>query len=340
MTIAFEDLSPGMTFAFGACRVTEEEILEYARQFDPQPFHLDAEAAKKSLLGGLAASGWHTCAMTMRMLYDGFLRDTTGIGAPGIDECRWRHPVRPGMVLGVRIKVVATRVSQSRPELGLVGMEMEVHDQTGLVVLAQKHTNLFLRRDPAAPLPAPQGAPVARRDPPPEPPALEGVEANRTRFAGCYEDVLVGSRVETGARHFTREETMAFARKYDPQPFHLEDAAAEASHFGRLSASGWHTAAVCMGQYVRARQKIRDEDAAAGRPVNVNGPSPGFRNLNWFRPVFPGDTISFDSTAIGKRLSSRAGWGLVLSRSRGFSQDGVKVFETFGANMTPLRAAQ
>ncbi len=337
MTIAFEDLSPGMCFSFGAREVTGAEIVEYASEFDPQPFHLDPAAAKQSLLGGLAASGWHTCAMTMRMLCDGFLRDSTGVGAPGIDECRWLHPVRPGMVLGVRQTVTSTRVSQSRPEIGLVGLDYEVHDQTGLVVMTQRNTIMFARRDPSAPIPPPAGQPHARRPPPPEPPALEGDEANRTRFAGLYEDVLVGARMELGSSRFTREDIVRFAGKYDPQPFHLDDAAAAASHFGKLSASGWHTAAVCMGNYVRTRLRIRAEDAAAGRPVAANGPSPGFRNLGWLRPVFVDDTISFDSTVIGKRQSSRPGWGIVMSRSRGFNQTGVKVYESFGATMTPLR---
>ncbi len=337
MTIAFEDLHVGMQLNFGAYPVTAGEIVEFAREFDPQPFHLDEEAAKNSLLGGLAASGWHTCAMMMRMLYDGFLCKTTGIGAPGIDEVRWLRPVRPGMVLGVCLTMTSMRVSKSRPDLGLVGIDTEIRDQNGAVVMTSRHTNLFTRRDPAAAIPEPRDAIVARKPPPPEPPRLADEAANRSRFASFYEDVVVGARLPLGTHTFTREETTRFARRYDPQPFHLDDAAAAASHFGKLSASGWHTAAVYMKLYVAAREKIRAENLARGIPIAANGPSPGFRDLNWFKPVFVGDTITYESTIMGKRPASRGGWGIVSSRVAGFNQDGVKVFESFGASMVAMR---
>ena len=338
MTIAFEDLRAGMKLAYGAYAVTETEIIEFATEFDPQPFHLDAEAARKSLLGGLAASGWHTCAMVMRMQYDGFLCKTTGIGAPGIDEVRWLKPVRPGMVLGVRQLVSALRVSKSRPDLGLVTLETEVHDQTGLVVMTQRHTNLFARRDPVAPIPEPQGAALAERQPPPpEPPRLDDDAVNRSRFAAFYGDVIVGARLSLGAYRFTRDETTRFARRYDPQPFHLDDAAAAASHFGRLSASGWHTAAVYMKLYVATRERIHRENLEKGLAAAPNGPSPGIRNLNWYKPVFVDDVITYETTVMGKRRASKVGWGHVLSRVTGVNQEGVKVYESFGASMTPLR---
>ena len=337
MTTAFEDLHAGMQLSFGAKEVKAAEIVEFAREFDPQPFHLDAEAASQSLLGGLAASGWHTCAMTMRMLCDGFLLDSTGVGAPGIDEARWLKPVRPGMVLGVRVRIVGTRVSNSRPDLGLVGMEIEVHDQTGLIVMTQRLTNLFARRDANAPIPAREGVITARKPAPPEPPALSSEAENRTRFAAFYEDVLIGARIPLGAYAFTREATTRFARMYDPQGFHLDEAAAAASHFGKLSASGWHTASIYMKLYVATRERIRAENETLGLPFAASGPSPGFRDLSWFRPVFVGDTVSYASTVVGKRLSSRAGWGIVMSQVTGHNQDDVKVFESFGASMIPLR---
>lgn len=339
MTTAFEDLHAGQQFRFGAYEVTEREIVEFAREFDPQPFHLDKAAASKSLLGGVAASGWHTCAMTMRMAYDGFLADSTGVGAPGLDDVRWLRPVRPGMILGVQWTLTSLRVSKSRPELGLVGVATEVSDQTGAVVMTQRHTNLFERRDPKAPVPEPRGeAQLQRREPAPEPPRLEGDEANRSRFATWYEDALIGARLSLGSHTFTRAETTRFARRYDPQPFHLDDAAAAASHFGKLSASGWHTAAIYMRLHVDTRERIRADNAARGLPLAASGPSPGFRDLNWFRPVFVGDTISYESAVAAKRPASRKGWGLVSGRVQGHNQDGVKVFESFGASMLPMRA--
>jgi acyl dehydratase len=338
MTIAFEDFHVGQEFRFGEKQVIEDEIIAFAREFDPQPFHLDKDAAAKSLLGGLAASGWHTCAMTMRMVYDDFLSDTTGVGAPGIEECRWLKPVRAGMVLTVRWTIKSLRVSQSRPDLGLAGIEAEVSDKrSGDIVMTQRHINLFTRRDPKAPIPAPQGEVWPRPELPPEPPRLDDAAANRTRFGASYEDTVLGASLPLGSHFFAREETMDFARRFDPQPFHLDDAEAAKTHFGRLSASGWHTAATYMRLFVATRDRIRDENRAKGMAWIPNGPSPGFRNLSWFKPVFAGDTISYDSTVIGKRPSSKPGWGLVLSRSRGFNQDGVKVFESHGASTAPMK---
>ena len=337
MTVSFEKLHAGQEFCFGRYEVTTEEIKEFAREFDPQPFHLDEAAAQQSLLGGLAASGWHTCAMAMRMAYDGFLHDSTGVGAPGIDEVRWLKPVRPGMVLGVKWTVTALRVSKSRPELGLASFDTQVHDQTGAIVMTQHHTNLFERREDA-PIPEPQGTALQRKPARPEPPVLARDAANRSRFAAYFEDAQIGARLSLGSHIFTRDETMRFARRYDPQPFHLDDAAAAASHFGRLSASGWHTAAIAMRLGVDVRARLRAEDAALGLSSGANGPSPGFRDLNWLRPVFVGDTISYETTTMEKRPASRTGWGILTTRVTGNNQDGVKVFECFGASMLPMRA--
>ena len=339
MTLAFEDFHVGQQFRFGEKRVTEEEIIAFARAFDPQPFHLDREAAAKSLLGGLAASGWHTCAMTMRMVVDGFLRETTGVGAPGIEECRWLKPVRPGAVLTVCWTIKSLRVSASRPELGLAGIDADVIDKTsGETVMTQRHINLFARREPRAPIPEAKGEIWPRTAPPAEPPPPDDRDANRTRFGAAYEDTIVGARLDLGAHTFTRDEIMDFARRFDPQPFHLDEAAAAKTHFGKLSASGWHTASICMKLYIEGRDRLRAEAAARGEPWFPNGPSPGFRNLAWLRPVFVGDTITYDTTAMGKRPIARPGWGLVLSRARGFNQDGVKVYESHGASTVPMRA--
>src|SRR4051812_46542778 len=116
----FEDFHTGQTYDYGAYRVTREEIVAFAKEFDPQPQHLDEEAARKTLLGKLCASGWHTCAMLMRMNVDGMLGHSAGLGAPGIDEVKWIKPVLPGDVLSTRAVIGRTRASASRPDMGLV----------------------------------------------------------------------------------------------------------------------------------------------------------------------------------------------------------------------------
>jgi acyl dehydratase len=142
----FEDLEVGETMRFGRYEVTREEILEYARQFDPQPFHVDEEAARASLFGGLIASGWHTGAMMMRMVADHMTPAVATSGAMGFDQLRWLRPVRPGDVLSVE-SVVLEKVAPRRPDRGTVKMESRVRNQRDEVVLSLV-TLVICRRRP------------------------------------------------------------------------------------------------------------------------------------------------------------------------------------------------
>ena len=141
----FEDFPPGEVSEYGDRLVTAEDIVEFARDFDPQPFHLDDEAGRETQAGGLIASGWHTAALLMRMNCDEFILRSASQGAPGTDEVNWLKPVRPGDRLRVRRKTLSARVSRSRPETGLVEMLFEVLNQNGEIVMTQKGT-LFIGR--------------------------------------------------------------------------------------------------------------------------------------------------------------------------------------------------
>jgi acyl dehydratase len=143
----WEDFPVGSVREFGAYRVTREEVLAFAAAYDPQPFHLSDAAAEKSLFGRLAASGWHTCAMTMRMLCDGYLLHSASLGSPGIDNLRWHKPVYPGDTLGVVFTVLEARPMASRPGIGLVKSQTEVKNQNGDVVLSMQGWGMFRRRD-------------------------------------------------------------------------------------------------------------------------------------------------------------------------------------------------
>jgi acyl dehydratase len=144
--IYFEDFVPGAVTTYGPRMVTREEIIAFASEFDPQPMHLDEEAAKKTMLGGLSASGWHSCAIMMRLLYDGFLVDAASMGAPGIDEMKWLKPVRPGDSLSVRLTVLDKREPKTRPEMGFVQFRCEVLNQQGEVVLEAVYPGMFAKR--------------------------------------------------------------------------------------------------------------------------------------------------------------------------------------------------
>ena len=126
-----EDFAPGQKYATGTLRVTPEDIKEFAARFDPQPFHLDDEAARKSFFGGLAASGWHTAALTMKLLVEGELEPAGGIIGAGFDEFRWPRPVRPGDVLRVESEIIEVRVSKSRPKQGMIKVRTTTYNQDG-----------------------------------------------------------------------------------------------------------------------------------------------------------------------------------------------------------------
>jgi len=120
ITLAFEDFKPGHLGQFGPRRVTREEILGFAAEFDPQPMHLDEEAASRSMLKGLSGSGWHLGSVMMRMMFDGFIGRTASLGSPGVNELRWLAPLRPGDELVLDVEVTEARVSRSRPSTGIV----------------------------------------------------------------------------------------------------------------------------------------------------------------------------------------------------------------------------
>ena len=146
----WEDFKPGDTFPLGERVMDREEMLAFARQFDPQPFHVDETAAKRSMYGGLIASGWHTVGLVMRMMCDSYLNQSASLGAPGVDNVRWLKPVRPGDTIRAQRTVLESRASQSRPEMGLVKTRWEVFNQSGELVMTMEGTGMFQRRTPGA----------------------------------------------------------------------------------------------------------------------------------------------------------------------------------------------
>jgi acyl dehydratase len=147
----FEDFPVGEVIVFGDRLVSAEEIVEFASDWDPQPFHLDAEAAKASQIGELIASGWHTGSLLMRMMCDAYLLDSASEGAPGVEDMRWLKPVRPGDRLSVKRTTLAARTSRSRPNLGIVDFQFEVTNQEGEIAMALKSAAFIRRRPEGAP---------------------------------------------------------------------------------------------------------------------------------------------------------------------------------------------
>lgn len=142
--VYFEDLEIGAKASFGRYEVTREEVIDFATKYDPQPFHLSDEAAAQTHFGRISASGWHTCAMVMRMLVDNITeRRQAGLGSPGLDELRWLKPVHPGDVLRVETELVSKKQSQSRPEMGSFQSLVSVFNQDGVKVCSMKSIGLI-----------------------------------------------------------------------------------------------------------------------------------------------------------------------------------------------------
>lgn len=325
----FEDFITGTVHEYGALPVSQEDILGFARRFDAQDFHIDPEKAKASFVGSLIGSGWHSCALLMRLVAEGFLLDATSMGSPGIEEVKWLRPVKPGDVLTLRWTVVETKESRSRPEMGLVKFRLELINQRGEAAVEQTNWVMFGRRG--------SGFEAARGDwlkhsasyEPPQQTASIEPPLNPTAPPGFFDELVIGESYELGSLVFTPEEIVAFARSFDPQPFHMDEEAAKKSSFGALCASGWHTAAGWMGAMVSHRR--RQEAALAPSAAPRLGPSPGFKNLRWLKPVYAGDRITYHSTVADKRASlSRPDWGLFFHHNTGVNQKGETVFSFDG----------
>jgi acyl dehydratase len=150
------------------------------------------------------------------------------------------------------------------------------------------------------------------------------------------EELRDGMTFDLGAYAFTRDNVLRFAKAYDPQPFHIDDRAAEASHFGRLAASGWHTAAAWMSCFIATDARHRQARAAKGETAAKLGPSPGIRNLKWLKPVYPGDTVRFELVVRSARpLATRPQWGMAAKSTEGVNQHGERVFSFDGMVMVP-----
>jgi acyl dehydratase len=333
----FEDFRVGETLDLGSHTVTLDEVLAYARRWDPQPFHVDPEAARQSIYGGLIASGWHTCAILMRLGVEAQRREgAAGVGSPGVESCRWLRPVRPGDTLAARSQVLETWPSRSRP-WGFARRRVEMQNQHGETALRLVGISMYTRREGAVPaLPSGGGpSPVAPGAggavfevgtgaavsaaveaggaAGPEP-AAPGAPAGSPDDPAWYEDVSPGETWRFGRYEVTREEILDFARQFDPQPFHLDEEAARRSIYGGLIASGWHTGAMFISMV--AEHTTRRWVTAGAK---------GFDDLRWLLPVRPGDVLSVASTVVEREPPRRPDRATVRVQSRVLNQRGEAV---------------
>ena len=326
--ITFEDIEPGTIVRSKAIVLTREAIVAFATMYDPQPFHLDEAAAKASILDGLAASGWQTTAVAMRLFFDCLVKDVASMGSPGFDEVRWVRPVRPDDPLSLICTVKSKRESASKPDRGFVDIHLDLRNGADETVMVQRGPVILQKRGAIQ-----QGAPVPFELDvlTPEPPTPE-VDLILTAF---FDEAPIGHETVLGTQLFTPELIKNFASLYDPQYFHLDAEAAKQSHFGGLIASGWQTGAFWMKHYIAARDRSGAARAASGLPVAVGGPSPGFTAIKWLRPVHAGQRVTYRLKIRDKRKILRGGWSLIMTENTGHAQDGTLVFSFQGKMLWP-----
>ena len=148
----WEDFKVGDASPMGEVVMDKADMIEFAKRYDPQPFHIDEAAAKESMFGGLIASGWQTCSLVMRMMVDSYLNESASLGSPGVDNVRWLKPVRPGDTIRAQRTVLETRASQSKPDMGVVKTRWEVYNQKNELVMSMEGYGMFTRRNPGEPV--------------------------------------------------------------------------------------------------------------------------------------------------------------------------------------------
>jgi len=319
----YEDFSPGEMRTYGAYAFTEEAIIAFAAEYDAQSFHMDAELAKDTLLGGLAASGWHTCSALMRMMVDDWLGGSACLAGVGIEDNRWLAPVRPGDVLTAQTTTLEKTDLRSRPEAGIVKFETVLRNQAGVEVMRQTGSTLFARREPLRDSPAAASRRTAAAEP------LARIENRLAALPDDYGRAQVGAYADLGEKHFSAGYIRAYALEFDPFPFHIDEQAGKNHVLGAMSAAGLQTACVWMRQFIALRRE------AAGGDVPSRA-SPGFANMVWRKPVLVGDRIRFSTQVIAKRPTSKPGLGLVQSLNRAVNQRGELVMDFTAVAMTPL----
>lgn len=315
---AFEDFSVGQVLDLGFVTADKDEMIAFARRFDPQPFHLSEENAKATFPGRLVAPGWYSCSLMTKLLAERYLVQSTLCGGAGMQELRWHKPVLPGDRLHVQVCIVSQREARSKPGFGLIDIEAKLVNQHDDIVLSNITTIMMALRGVSI-KPNHYERPLKRVCAPAQ------TEIQSFSF---IEDVAIGEKYVLGTHTFTPEDIRSFAQIYDPQPFHLDAEAAERSYLGGLCASGIQTAAQWTTFSALYNAQTIELARKEKKIPPCFGVSPGFKELRWFMPVFAGDEITYRSEVVGKHgVPSLHGWGLLMLKASGENQYGQKVLE-------------
>ncbi|HRE20048.1 MAG TPA: MaoC/PaaZ C-terminal domain-containing protein [Rhabdaerophilum sp.] len=317
----FEDFVVGHTEPYGVLSVDENEMLAFAREFDPQPMHLDGSSEQARMMGGLLASGWFTVSANMRLMVDSLLARSSSMAGPGVSSVRWVKPVRAGDVLTGTFTILDRKASRTKLDRGFVRFLLTLHNRTGELAFEQDCLVMFGRRAPA---PVQEGDSAISR------PAAEFLPQTSTQeFFGPIEDIPPGAVVRWGDHTFTEEAIVRFGTRFDPQTYHIDRAAGEASHFGGLVASGWHSASAWLRTVIDRWNAI-----GATTRLPARGPGFGLKDIVWLKPVYAGDVLTYYSKVLDARLSaSKPGWGILTQRNYAYNQHGDLVLAFTGTSL-------
>lgn len=309
--LAWEDLEVGRTFPLQDMTLSRRETIAFATSYDPQPFHIDEEAARATLLGGLAASGWHSCAVLWRRVQHDFLVRCLHRGRPVVSDVRWLAPVRPDGKLRLRAVITDRRPCARSDRIGMTSIRYDALSDTDGLVMNLKAQHLFQRRDEGV------AAHVAQTR---EECARRSFAGMRRRVDGIryFEDVEPGDEIDLGVYAFTPQNIREFAILTG------SGAAETARHSAMVSA--WHLTAAWMQRIVAYYTVQSARLKLAGNPVPLLGPASGIKHLRWHRPVRAGEVVRFLSWAERKiDLPSRMGWGLLVCGAEGFDRQGRRI---------------
>ena len=332
-----EDLTVGRPQLFAVSTASEEEILAFRREYDPLPPPAADKDDKQARLAPVCASPLHVCAMMMRAFCDGFLNRIASLGAPGVDEVTWSLPVRPGDVLSLRHRIVEKRDLASRPDVGLSKTVVELVNGRGEVAAGWITNQLVRRRHPASARATSRRiarAPLVSLWDDPAPAAAPS-------FDVFFEDARLGAKTDYGHYAFAEAEIIAFARRFDPQPFHTDPASAKGSLFDGLCASGWHTAAAASRAAAMARLFCNAAARQRGLELPVLAPAAAWRDLRWPRPVYVNDVVEFRARLSEKTAHPlRRDVGLIGTEVQGRNQRGEIVLAFVAHGLWPRREPQ
>ena len=304
---SFDDLCVGERFPLAPTVMTAERILAFARDFDPQTLHLDPTVAAASPLGGVAASGWHSSALAMRLTFDSWLRQLGPPDAMAVEQTAWPRPARQDETVLGEGRILDTSPADARR--GCVRVGIALREAAGGDEVMRAIWRLWFARSDGIPPPE-RAEDVA----PPDRCRAVAPHLAMLTLDGAERD----RPIHLGAGSAGAAEMVAFAREFDPQPIHVDPAAAARGRFGRLTASGWHIAALWMRCNVLARQRL-----LAGLPTDRRRQLEqsaaiglGFDDLTWPEPVFADSRLHAFITPLETRASrSRPGWGITRWRA-------------------------